>query len=60
MDKSATVLTFTTLKNMLVGVTTGSSILFSIDAFNGYNSIKMDPLDAEKTAFRTILDICIT
>lgn len=40
---------------MLVGVTAGSSMFFSIDGFSDCNSTKMDPLDAEKTAFRTVM-----
>jgi hypothetical protein len=31
----------------------GSSVLSSLDALAGFNQIKMDPKDVEKTAFRT-------
>lgn len=38
---------------MLVDATSGHSILFFMDGFSCYNQIKMDSLDAEKTAFQT-------
>lgn len=39
--------------NMLVDATTGHSIFSFIDDFSGYSQIKMHPLGAENTAFRT-------
>lgn len=38
---------------MLVDATAGHSIFSFMDGFSGYNHIKMDSSDAEKTAFRT-------
>lgn len=39
--------------DMLVDVTADYSMFSFMDEFSGYNQIKMDSFDAEKTAFRT-------
>ena len=39
--------------DMLIDTTTNHEIFLFMDGFNGYNQIKMDPKDAEMTAFRT-------
>ena len=39
--------------DLLVDLTTGSSIFSFIDGYSGYNQIRMVAKDAEKTAFRT-------
>ena len=42
--------------DVLVDSTSGQGILSFIDGFSGYNQIKMSSRDAEKTAFRTLVD----
>ena len=37
----------------LINATSGHQYFSFMDGFNRYNQIKMDPKDAEKTAFRT-------
>lgn len=39
--------------DILVDATAGHSLLSFMDAFHGYNQIKMDPYDAKKIVFRT-------
>ena len=39
--------------DLLIDSTIGSAMFSFIDRFNGYNQIRMVPMDAEKTAFRT-------
>ena len=39
--------------NQLVDLTTGHRLLSFMDAFSGYNQIKMDEKDQEKTSFIT-------
>lgn len=40
-------------KDMLVDAIAGYSTFCFMDELGGYNQIKMNPCDAEKTAFRT-------
>lgn len=37
--------------NLLIDESSGYWVLSFMDAYSGYNQIKMDPLDASKTAF---------
>lgn len=37
----------------LVDATAGHEMFSFMDGYSGYNQIKMNPVDAEKTAFRT-------
>ena len=39
--------------DLIVDATTGHELLSFMDAFSGYNQIKMDPSDQEKTSFVT-------
>ena len=39
--------------NLIVDATTGHDLLSFMDAFSGYNQIRMDPGDQEKTSFVT-------
>ena len=39
--------------DLLIDSTIGSVMFSFIDRFNGYNQIRMVPMDAKKTAFRT-------
>ena len=39
--------------DLIVDVTTGHELLNFMDAFSGYNQIRMDPNDQEKTSFMT-------
>lgn len=42
--------------DMLVDAIIGHSKFSFMDGFSGYNQIRIDPLDAEKTAFQTSMD----
>ena len=42
--------------DLIVDATAGHELLSFMDAFSGYNHIKMDPNDQEKTSFVTRLD----
>lgn len=44
-------------KGILVDTTIGHSIFNFMDGFSSYNQIRMDPSDAEKTAFWTLMAI---
>lgn len=39
----------------MVDAAVGHSMFFFTDGFSGYNQIKIDPLDAGKTAFATLM-----
>ena len=39
--------------DLLIDSAVGSAMFSFMDGFSGYNSIKMAPRDAEKTAFKT-------
>ncbi|XP_070010934.1 uncharacterized protein [Nicotiana sylvestris] len=41
------------MKDQLIDATAGHELLSFLDAYSGYNQIKMDPLDEEKTSFIT-------
>lgn len=44
-------------KGILVDTIIGHSIFYFMDGFSSYNQIRMDPSDAEKTAFWTLMAI---